>query len=272
MLGAIAGDVIGSVYEFHSWQGNWDEFPLFTNKSRFTDDTVMTLAVVDALEKGENGGNLENLLVESMRDFGHKWRRAGYGNKFFQWLASDEPRPYNSFGNGSAMRVSPAGWAAQSLAEAEALAEKSAAVTHNHPEGIKGAQSVAGAIFLARCGKSREDIRDYVAGRYEYDLARTLEGIRAANYHFNETCQGSVPEAIIAFLESGNFEEAVRKAVWLRGDADTQAAIAGSIAEAFYGGVPEEIARETLARLDDELYDAFIKGQEYLRLKTGAEK
>lgn len=272
MLGAIAGDVIGSVHEFHPWQGNWDEFPLFTPKSKFTDDTVMTLAVVDALEKGEQSGELENLFVQSMRNFGNKWKRAGYGTKFFQWLGAVEPKPYYSFGNGSAMRVSPVGWAAQSLAEAEALAEKSASVTHNHPEGIKGAQSVAGAIYLARCGKSRGDIRDYVVGRYEYDLARTLEEIRADNYLFNETCQGSVPESIIAFLESENFEEAVRKAIWLRGDADTQAAIAGSIAEAFYGGVPDEIAKETLSRLDDELYDAFNRGQKYLRRKTGAEK
>lgn len=257
MLGAIVGDIAGSVYEFHPLSGNWDAFPLFSPQVRFTDDTVMTLATARAIrEADEKGLDLKDLLIDSMRGFGRKWPSAGYGGRFAKWLVQDSPEPYNSFGNGSAMRVSPAGWAARSLDEAEQLGEITAGVTHNHPEGIKGAQAVAGAIFLARLGKNKEDIRDYVSGKYGYDLSRSLEEIRK-DYSFDETCQGSVPEALTAFLESDNFEQTIRKAIWLRGDADTQAAIAGSIAEAFYGGVPDAIANKALECLDKELHNEF---------------
>ena len=263
MLGAITGDIIGSVFEFNPLQENWDSFPLFSEKSRFTDDTVMTLAVADALRRGYGKDGLHDMFIDSMHTMGKAWLTAGYGQRFYRWLIKRKRDPYNSFGNGSAMRVSPVAWVARSLAEAEGLAATSAGVTHNHPEGIKGAQAVAGAIFLARTGKSKEDIRQHITGAYGYDLSRTLTDIRK-NYRFDETCQGSVPEAIIAFLESGSFEEAVRKAVWLRGDADTQAAIAGSIAEAFYGGVPEPIASRALERLDGELHDMYLAWRGWL--------
>lgn len=264
MLGAIVGDIIGSIFEFNPLQENWDSFPLFSEKSRFTDDTVMTLAVADALRRGYGKDGLHDLFIDSMHTFGRAWLLAGYGQKFYRWLTRRRRDPYNSFGNGSAMRVSPVGWVARNIAEAEGLAATSAGVTHNHPEGIKGAQAVAGAIFLARSGKSKDEIREYITGTYRYDVSRPLVEIRKT-YRFDETCQGSVPEAITAFLESSSFEEAVRKAVWLRGDADTQAAIAGSIAEAFYGGVPAPIATMALERLDDDLYKAYLEWSTWIK-------
>lgn len=267
MLGAIAGDIIGSVYEWHPVQGHWTEFPLFTPKSRFTDDTVMTMAVANALRSVDDPANLRECFIDSMHAFGKRWPRAGYGGKFKRWLANGDREAYNSFGNGSAMRVSPAGWIASSLEEAERLALASAEVTHNHPEGIKGAQAVAGAIFLARAGKGKAEIKDYATMRHNYDLLRSLDKIRE-NYHFDVTCQGSVPEAITAFLESENFEEAVRKAIWLGGDADTQAAISGAIAEAFYGDVPYEIARKAIDILDDELYQDYLAWSSWLKTKN----
>lgn len=263
MLGAIAGDIIGSPYEFGSWQGEWGSFPLFSAKSCFTDDSVLTFAVARALRESEDVGTFRNDLIDKFHDYGSRYAKAGYGQKFAQWIISRNREPYNSFGNGSAMRVSPVGWAFDTLEEVEKYAAASAEVTHNHPEGIKGACAVAGSIFLARTGEGKEEIRNYVTRRYGYDLNRSLEQIRQ-NYHFDVTCQGSVPEAIIAFLESDNFEEAVRKAVWLRGDADTQAAIAGSIAEAFYGDVPGAITTETLNRLDANLHSDFMRWQEWL--------
>lgn len=256
MLGAIAGDVIGSVYEYHPVACNWDEFPLFTPESCFTDDTVMTLAVAHALRRNTEVAMLSEEFIDAMHNFGKTWPMADYGEKFAQWLMLGSREPYNSFGNGSAMRVSPVGWLARNLEEAEKLAELSAAVTHNHPEGIKGAQATAGAIFLARQSKSKPEIRDYVSGRYWYDLNRSLDQIRQT-YRYDVTCQGTVPEAVIAFLESSDFEEAVRKAIWLRGDADTLAAITGAIAEAYYGGVPEAIAAEVLNRLDAGLLQGY---------------
>lgn len=264
MLGAIAGDVIGSVYEFHPVNCNWDEFPLLQPESSFTDDTVMTFAVANALRQIDSGEDLHELLIDSLHKYGKTWPNAGYGGRFGQWLRDGRREPYHSFGNGSAMRVAPVGWLTQTLAEAEYLAAITAEVTHNHPEGIKGAQAAAGAIFLARQGASKAEIRDYVARTYKYDLNRTLEQIRKT-YGFNETCQETVPEAIIAFLESDNFEEAVRKAVWLRGDADTLGAITGSIAEAFYGGVPEPLATQVLQRLDDRLLQDYDDWNAWLK-------
>ena len=264
MLGAIAGDVAGSRFEARPCQTNWDEFELFATASRFTDDTVMTCAVADALMQGAKGEKaVKSAMAASMQHWGHCYPKAGYGGRFARWLSLRETEAYNSFGNGSAMRVSPVGWVFNSLEEVERQARFSAEVTHNHPEGVKGACSVAGSIFLARTGASKNDIRAYVAGKYGYDLDRSLADIRQS-YTFDVTCQGSVPEAIIAFLESENFEEAIRKAIWLRGDADTQAAIAGGIAEAFYGGVPFEIAEKALAKLDDGLRERYFKWQEWL--------
>ncbi|WP_301966191.1 ADP-ribosylglycohydrolase family protein [uncultured Desulfovibrio sp.] len=253
MLGAIIGDMVGSPYEFHPWRGAADAFPLFCPRSRFTDDTVMTVAVARGLMQayGQEQACRE-ALIDAMHEYGRAYSRAGYGQRFFRWIVTGSREPYNSFGNGSAMRVSPVGWVCDSLEDTERYAALSAAVTHDHPEGIKGACATAAAIFLARDGAGRDDIREYLSFRYGYDLDRSLAEIRPA-YRHKESCQESVPEAIIAFLESRSFEEAVRNAVWLGGDSDTQAAIAGSMAEAFYGGVPQELREAALLRLDDRL-------------------
>lgn len=265
MLGAISGDVAGSVYEFHPWQGAWQDIKLFTPKSEFTDDTVLTVATARALmDAGGDRESFHTAMIDRLHEYSRKYPRAGYGAKYAQWFMQKSRTPYNSFGNGSAMRVSPIGWAFDSLPEVEQFAESSASVTHNHPEGIKGACAVAGAIFLARKGESKAGIKIYVSEKYGYDLDRTLEQIRE-NYRFNETCQESVPEAIIAFLEADKFEDTLKKAIWLRGDADTQADIAGAIAEAFYGGVPENIRAETYKCLDDDLREVLAAWDKWLQ-------
>lgn len=264
MLGAIAGDIIGSVYEWAPLKEHWRDFILFSPKSRFTDDTVLSLAVARGLVESDGNGDLfAKNLPTHFHSFVLDYPKAGYGSKFIRWSLNREKEPYNSFGNGSAMRVSPVAWAWNTLEDVEKHAEISAAVTHNHPEGIKGACAVAGCIFLARTGKSQQEIRDYASGKYGYNLDRPVEKIRE-DYKFNSSCQGSVPEALSAFLESDSFEEAVRKAVWLGGDADTQAAIAGSVAEAYYKGVPEDIARQSFARLDNKLQSGFLEWQKWL--------
>lgn len=245
MLGAIIGDIAGSVYEFHPHKSK--DFPLFSEKSAFTDDTVMTLAVAEALM---NGGAEEDYIA-SMQRWGRRYPDGGYGGRFFGWLFQKEPQPYNSFGNGSAMRVSPVAWFYDSLEAVENAAALSARVTHNHPEGIKGAQATAAAVFLARTGHGKREVRSYLSARFGYDLSRTCGEIRPG-YHFDVTCQGSVPEAIIAWLDSDGFEDAIRNAVSLGGDSDTQAAVAGAIAQAEYG-IPPEIAREAYRRLDAPL-------------------
>ena len=245
MLGAIIGDIVGSVYEWDNIKTK--DFPLFSDKGFFTDDTVMTVAVADALL---NGGTADN-FIDSMKKFGKQYPDSGYGSRFGSWLSSAERGPYNSWGNGAAMRVSPCAWYAESIDEAETLAERSAAVTHNHPEGIKGAQATAAAIYLARLREPKDRIKEYIEGRYGYDLNRTLDVIRPG-YRFNETCQETVPEAIIAFLESYSFEDAIRNAISLGGDSDTLAAITGSIAEAFYG-IPGFITTTAFHKMDDTL-------------------
>lgn len=269
MLGAIIGDMVGSPYEFRPWQGPAGAFPLFSPRSRFTDDTVMTVAVARGLMAacGDEAACRE-AIIDAMHDYGRAYSRAGYGQRFFRWLMTRSREPYNSFGNGSAMRVSPVGWLCDSLEETERYAALSAAVTHDHPEGIKGACAVATAIFLARDGAGREGIRDYITTCYGYDLDRPLAEVRAG-YRHKESCQESVPEAIIAFLESSSFEEAIRNAVWLGGDSDTQAAIAGSIAEAYYGGVPEDLREAALVRLDDRLRADVAAWQAWLAGRTG---
>lgn len=245
LLGAIAGDVIGSVYEHHSQKSI--DFPLFSQRSRLTDDSVLTIAVADAILNGAD-------YVKSILAYGRRYPNAGYGGSFRQWLVNDDPQPYNSFGNGSAMRVSPVAWAFNTVEDVLREAERSAAVTHNHPEGIKGAQAVALAIYRARTGAAKDAIKEEIETRFGYDLSRRLDDIRQV-YVWDVTCQGSVPESILAFLESNDFESAIRNAISLGGDADTMAAISGSIAEAFYDGVPEDIASEILKRIPAELRD-----------------
>ena len=255
MYGAIIGDIVGSVYE-------WDriktkDFPLFSPRSTFTDDTVMTVAVASALLRSRREGvPFRETVVQEMRAFGGKYPDRGYGGKFGRWLRADDPRPYGSYGNGSAMRVSPCGLIAKTLDEAVSLAAASAAPTHDHPEGIKGAEATAAAIFLARSGADKAEIRRQIREKW-YPLDRTLEEIRPG-YRFDETCPGSVPEALTAFLESVSYEDAIRNAVSLGGDSDTQAAIAGSIAWSFYGrdGLTPEmegLRGEAEARLPEDL-------------------
>ncbi len=246
MLGTIAGDIIGSVHERAGTKQT--DFPLFSPWSRFTDDTVLTVATATALLNDQP-------YADVYHEFGRRYPHAGYGGAFRRWLKEDHRRPYGSFGNGSAMRVGPVGWAMTTVDEVLAEAARSASATHDHTEGIRGAQAVAMATFLARTGSSKEVIRREVETRLGYDLSRTLDEIRPT-YTFDVTCQGSVPEAIIAFLESDSVESAIRLAISLGGDADTQGAIAGGIAEAFYGGVPDSLAKEVLARLPDEFREA----------------
>lgn len=244
MLGAIAGDIIGSVYEnFHTKR---KDFRLFTPLSMFTDDTVLTVAVADAILKGRGYG-------ESIRSYARSYPFRGYGPGFLKWMMLPGARPYNSLGNGSAMRVSPVAYAFESEDKVLEQAALSAACTHNHPEGVKGAQAVALAVFLARMGGGKEAIREAVRKKFAYDLSRKLDEIRPG-YRTDITCPGSVPEAIIAFLEADSFEDAVRNAVSLGGDADTQAAIAGSIAEAYYKGVPPDILAQVQKRLPPKIW------------------
>ena len=243
MIGAIAGDVIGSVHEYIGTKTK--DFPLFDPKCFFTDDSVLTIALADAL--------LHELdYTVMLKRYYRRYPDAGYGLMFHDFAMSNSSEPYCSYGNGSAMRVSPAAWVAESLDEALILAERSAVVTHNHPEGIRGAQATAAAIFLARTGHGKEDIRRFVEAAFGYDLQRTLAEIRPT-YEFNESCQETVPEAIAAFLEAGDFEDAIRNAISLGGDADTLACITGSIAEPYFGGVPPDIRESVLLRLDDDL-------------------
>jgi len=277
MLGAIIGDIVGSVYEWDNIKTK--DFPLFSDKCFFTDDTVMTIAVADALM---NGGTEEN-FIDSMKKYGRMYPGSGYGIRFGSWLFSDDRKPYNSWGNGSAMRVSPCGWLMNCgfcartgmwPSDGRGIAKLSAEVTHNHPEGIKGALAVADAIFMCRfytggygdemgnavnkehtLSEWKTRIKKHIEQEYGYDLNRTLDEIRPA-YRFNESCQKTVPEAIIAFLESADFEDAIRNAISLGGDSDTLAAITGSIAEAAYG-IPQPIAERALGYLDETLRTVF---------------
>ena len=228
ILGAVAGDIIGSVYERNNIHTT--DFVLFSPFCRFTDDSVMTLAVAKWLTVGDL---TEQALIRRMQELGRKYKDAGYGGNFRKWLFDEQPQPYNSWGNGSAMRVSPVGWYASTLEEAMQLAEITAKVSHNHPEGVKGAQAIAAAMFWAREGKSKADIKNRLQETFHYDLERTLDEIRP-HYHFDVSCQGSVPEAIRAYLEGRDFEEVIRLAISIGGDSDTIGAMAGSIAACTY--------------------------------------
>lgn len=251
MLGAVFGDIAGSVYEFANTHDY--DFPLLCRGSEPTDDTYMTLAVAKALCRtyGEDDNVIRKALTEDMHQIGRMYPRAGYGGMFSGWLRDRNPQPYNSFGNGSAMRVSPAGWLYPTMEETLHAAELSAEVTHNHPEGIKGAKAIAAAVYLARCGASKQQIKAYITGHIGYDLSRTLDEIRP-DYRFNATCQKSVPEAVTAFLEGENYEDVIRKAITLGGDSDTIACMAGGIAEAYYG-MPDHFRKEVMKRLDPEM-------------------
>jgi ADP-ribosylglycohydrolase len=251
MIGAIVGDIVGSVYEWSNIKTK--NFPLFGEDNFFTDDTVMTVAVAEALI---NGGKANDFVV-AMKKFGKLYPDADYGGNFGKWLLDDDCESYFSYGNGSAMRVSPIAWHYNTLKDTKRVAQRSAAVTHNHPEGIKGAQAVAVAIYLARKGISKSNIKNYIENKYGYNLSRTLDEIRPL-YEFDVSCQGSVPHAITAFLESTSFEDAVRNAVSIGGDSDTIAAITGSIAEAAYG-IPNWIKEKALSYLNSPLLEVYTR-------------
>jgi len=252
MLGSIIGDIIGSTYEFkNADKYDFDPFPA---GSDFTDDTVLTVSIADAILTKRD-------YVETVKEYALNYPGRGYGGWFSQWIYMDNPKPYNSFGNGSAMRASPIGWAFDSLGETLEEAERSSAITHNHREGKKGAKVVAAAIFLARTGYDKKEIKKFIEKSYSYNLNRTLAEIKPF-YSFNETCQKTVPEAVICFLESQNYEDAIRKAIWLGGDSDTLACITGGIAEAYYMEIPKEWIEKSYCMLDDrlnEIVDRFQK-------------
>lgn len=247
IYGTIYGDIAGSLYE-SIYVKDIDSIYI-RNESTFTDDTVLTLAVASWLLKNKYD---TNVLIHELKSFANMYPYAGYGGSFIDWCKSADSTPYGSWGNGSAMRVSPCAWVAKSLHESEELAKQSAIVTHNHREGVIGAQAVCAAIYMARNGASKEHIKDYISDKYCYNLDRSITEIKQSGYEFDVSCQGSVPEAIIAFLESSNYKNAIELAISLNGDTDTQAAIAGSIAEAFYG-FPKELECVVEEKLDNFL-------------------
>lgn len=253
MIGAIIGDILGSVFEGAPVK-NYNDVK-FSAASDFTDDTVLTIAVADAILTGKS-------FQDALHQYGNQYRNRGYGGRFAQWLNTRTPQPYNSFGNGSAMRVSPAGWASQNTNEVLSLAEKTAEPTHNHPEGIKGAQAIALSVFLAQQGATKNKIKQQVEHHFQYNLERAYKDIQPG-YSFDVTCQGSVPEAIVAFLASNDYASAIRLAVALGGDTDTQACMAGAIAEAFYKEIPKTDASvlsklpSALSGIVDLFYDKY---------------
>lgn len=255
IYGAILGDIIGSPYEFD--RGNKSiEFDLFIRKSTYTDDSVMTIAVAEALMKTgvtASADDIRQEVIRSMQKWGRKYPHAGYGASFRYWLRDKRPRPYNSYGNGSAMRVSAAGWLYDTIEKTREAAKATADVTHNHPEGIKGAESVASVIFLARQGWDKEEIKDYIVKNFDYNFSRSCDEIRPT-YHHVESCQETVPEAMTAFFEGDSFEGVIRLAVSLGGDCDTLTCIAGAMAEAYYG-VSDELKEECVKRLPQEMVD-----------------
>ena len=249
MIGAIIGDIAGSRFEWHNHKSK--EFELFTNRCGPTDDSIMTLAVAKAIMNcAGDYSRLESESISCMQEYGRRYPDAGYGGRFYHWIFSSNPKPYNSYGNGAAMRVSPCGFAAKSLEEAMLLARTVTQVTHNHPESMKAAEAVISAIYLARIGKTLDEIQDYITERY-YRIDFTLDEIRPS-YHFDVSCQGSVPQAFAALFESSGFEDAIRNAISIGGDSDTIAAITGGMAEAYYG-VPKDIRKQAMGFLDDDL-------------------
>jgi type I restriction enzyme M protein len=274
MIGAIIGDVVGSRFEFDNYRDK--DFDLFTEDCQVTDDSIMTLAVAKAIMEAEKiiystsdgceheesyYSIIEKMAIKYMQEIGRQYPHCGYGAMFSKWIFSDYPKPYNSFGNGAAMRISPAGFAARTESEVRKLSNAITRVSHNHEEGLKGAEAVATAIYMARCGFTKNEIREKIARHY-YSLDFTIDGIRSS-YLFNETCQETVPQAIEVFLESTSFEDAIRLAISLGGDSDTLAAITGSIAEAYYG-VPQELEEKALTYLDRQLHAIYDEWQCFL--------
>ena len=251
IIGAISGDIIGSRYEGYDIKTK--DFELYTKNSIFTDDTIMTIAIASWLLKDTS----HKTLIKELQEYGNLYPNGGYGGNFKLWLLSSNPKPYNSWGNGSAMRVSPVAWAFETLEDVEKYSKISAEVTHNHPEGIKGAQSIASAIYLGRKGKDKEFIKEYIENKYGYNLNEPLNEIRN-RFGMELSCQETVPASIVAFLESENYEDTIRNAVSLGGDTDTQATIAGSIAGAYYN-IPEEICDLSLNILDDKLKKVYYE-------------
>lgn len=260
LLGSIIGDISGSIYEGRRRNIHTTDFYLKNPRCHFTDDTVLTIAIADALLHNKD-------FTSYVRNWGQKYVGAGYGGHFIGWLLNRDAGPYNSWGNGSAMRVSAVGYYAQSLQEAMQLAESTASITHNHPEGIKGAQATAAAIYLARTGESKEYIRDFIERTMGYDLHRTCDGIRPT-YTFDVSCQGSVPEAIIAFLESTDYVSTIKLAISLGGDSDTLAAIAGGIAHAYYKHIPEDIIAWAMDCLPEDMKKVITAFDEECQVKT----
>ncbi len=252
IIGAVIGDVIGSVFEWNNIKTT--DFDLFNPKCDFTDDTVLTIAVADCILNKKD-------FAKTIWEYGRKYRGRGYGGSFRKWLKEDKPKPYGSFGNGSAMRASAVGFAFEDIETVLEVAKQSAEVTHNHPEGIKGAQATATSIFLARQGKSKQEIKDYITQTFDYNLDFTLDEIRPT-YKFDVTCQGSVPQAIVAFLESSDFESAIRLAISIGGDSDTIACITGGIASAFYKQIPTEIMDFVVDKLPSEYIEIMNKFDE----------
>lgn len=278
MLGAIIGDIVGSRFEWHNHKDK--HFELFTEDCRMTDDSIMTLAVAKALletEKakksvadGQERNNeyyvlLEKFSIQYMQAFGRRYPNCGFSRAFFQWIISDDPKAYNSFGNGAAMRISPVAYAGRTEKEIQCLSETVTGVSHNHAEGLKGAEATATAIFMAQSGSSKDEIRNRIVENY-YPLDFTLDGIRGS-YRFTTDCQATVPQAIVAFLESTSFEDAVRNAVSLGGDSDTLAAIAGAIAEAHYG-IPEQIKERAWSYFDDEMLSVYEEWVKFIKIRN----
>ena len=257
MLGAIIGDIVGSRFEFNNIKTK--KFKLFDKRCKVTDDSVMSVAVAEMCLNGYVPNNKE-MIIKTFKKWGQKYPRVGYGNKFFQWVLSDNPLPYNSCGNGSAMRISAIGFFAKTKEEVEVYSKDVTEVTHNHPEGIKGAESVASVIWLCRKGKSKDEIKTFIQNEFGYDLSRTCNQIRS-EYTFDVSCQGTVPQAITAFLEGCDFEDVIRTAVSLGGDSDTLTCIAGSMAEAFYG-VPQNLKQKCLELTTSQMHDV-IKNFEF---------
>ena len=261
MFGAVIGDVVGSRFEFDRG-GKTKRFELFTEDDCFTDDSVMTVAVLDALmniDKDASEKEVKEALVKSMQAYGRKYPSAGYGYRFYDFVLGNNPKPYNSFGNGSAMRVSSVGWLYDSLEKTIEVAKWSAEVSHNHPEGIKGATCTAAIIYLARTGKSKEEIERYLKKNYDYDFSETLNQMRLRHEHV-ETCMDSLPKAIRSFLDSYSYEDAIRNAISLGGDTDTLAAITGAMAQAYYG-IPEQLIHKVIPYLPQDLLNPLIKSQ-----------
>lgn len=243
MIGSVAGDIIGSIYERHNIKTKI--FPLFSPGSTFTDDSVMTIALADSILTGTH-------YTDNLKKFFQLYPHRGYGATFYDWAKSRNSKPYNSYGNGAAMRISPVGFAYNDLETVHQKAKEFTEITHSHPEGIKGAQATASAVFLARTGKAKDEIKTYIETEFAYDLSQDIDEIRP-HYHFDISCQGTVPQAVRAFIDSTDFEDAIRNAVSIGGDSDTLACITGGIAQAFYGAVPEPIATKVYEILDDRL-------------------